>query len=181
MTHLTHDDLVLHFYGETPAAAAAGTDAHLASCAACHAEFARLQQVLAMVDHQRGAVLRIDADDLDLGARTQVEDAAAAVGMGAHQRMHHLGHLVVPVGVAHLLALHQAAGGLLLVFPGQAVARAQAQQLALAVGRQGVPGGGGAGEQGVAEGAAVGAARNLETVQQGVHRRYRLVGAVRVP
>lgn len=50
MIHLSHDDLVLHYYGETPAGDAAHADAHLASCAECHAAFARLQQVLALVD-----------------------------------------------------------------------------------------------------------------------------------
>jgi hypothetical protein len=47
--HLTHDDLVLHYYGES-AADAARIDAHLASCRDCGEAFARLQRTLALVD-----------------------------------------------------------------------------------------------------------------------------------
>jgi hypothetical protein len=50
MTHLTHDDLVLHYYGETPAADEPAVDVHLGACEECQAAFARLQQVLALVD-----------------------------------------------------------------------------------------------------------------------------------
>jgi predicted anti-sigma-YlaC factor YlaD len=47
--HLSHDDLVLHYYGD------AGTDArrfdaHLADCAACRDALARLGRALALVD-----------------------------------------------------------------------------------------------------------------------------------
>lgn len=47
--HLTHDDAVLHFYGDSGRAAAA-IDAHLASCAACRDAFARLRDTLAAVE-----------------------------------------------------------------------------------------------------------------------------------
>lgn len=46
-THVKEEDLILHFYGEP---AGGHVDAHLASCAACREEFARLRQVLSMVD-----------------------------------------------------------------------------------------------------------------------------------
>lgn len=48
--HLQDDDLVLHYYGELDAAADADASAHLASCAACHASYTRLQRVLAAVE-----------------------------------------------------------------------------------------------------------------------------------
>jgi hypothetical protein len=47
--HLTEEDLILHFYGESPDAAR--VEPHLAACAACRHELARLQQVLALVDN----------------------------------------------------------------------------------------------------------------------------------
>jgi hypothetical protein len=50
MTHLTEDELVLHYYGEMDAPAEEQATAHLAGCAACHGEYARLQRVMALVD-----------------------------------------------------------------------------------------------------------------------------------
>src|SRR5688572_20412302 len=50
MTHLDDDHLVLHFYGELDAPAAARTDTHLASCDDCRASYVRLQRVMAAVD-----------------------------------------------------------------------------------------------------------------------------------
>jgi hypothetical protein len=47
-THVTEEDLVLHFYGEAPDETRIET--HLASCATCQDEYARLNRVLAMVD-----------------------------------------------------------------------------------------------------------------------------------
>lgn len=47
--HLTHDEAVLHFYGDTGPRAAA-IDAHLASCPACRDAFARLRYALAAVE-----------------------------------------------------------------------------------------------------------------------------------
>jgi anti-sigma factor RsiW len=49
-THLTEDELVLHYYGEMadPDEAAAG--AHLASCEICRREYLGLQRTLALVD-----------------------------------------------------------------------------------------------------------------------------------
>ena len=48
-THLTDDELILHFYGED-AADAGRVDAHLASCADCHANWSTLQRTMQMVD-----------------------------------------------------------------------------------------------------------------------------------
>ena len=45
--HLSEDDLILHFYGEPTGS---GVEHHLASCGACRDEFARLRQVLALMD-----------------------------------------------------------------------------------------------------------------------------------
>ena len=48
--HLQDDDLVLHYYGEMTDPQEAQTSAHLGQCTACHANYRRLQQVLAAVD-----------------------------------------------------------------------------------------------------------------------------------
>jgi hypothetical protein len=44
--HLTDDDLVLHYYGEGVTRA----ESHLTACAACQANFTRLQRVMALID-----------------------------------------------------------------------------------------------------------------------------------
>jgi hypothetical protein len=49
-THLTDDDLVLHYYGEMTDADETRAASHLSSCADCHASYRRLQRVLAFVD-----------------------------------------------------------------------------------------------------------------------------------
>ncbi len=48
--HLNDDDLVLHYYGEMPAADEARAESHLAACDACQANYTRLQRVMAFVD-----------------------------------------------------------------------------------------------------------------------------------
>lgn len=48
--HLTDDDLVLHYYGEMPAPEEARAESHLAACAACQANYTKLQRVMAFVD-----------------------------------------------------------------------------------------------------------------------------------
>ena len=53
-THLTEDDLVLHYYGELSRADEAAAAAHLDACRACHAEYRQLQRVLGVLDE--GAV-----------------------------------------------------------------------------------------------------------------------------
>lgn len=49
-THLTEDDLVLHYYGEMADADETRAVSHLSACADCHASYRRLQRVLAVVD-----------------------------------------------------------------------------------------------------------------------------------
>lgn len=48
--HLNDDDLVLHYYGEMPAADERRAESHLAGCASCQADYAKLQRVMALVD-----------------------------------------------------------------------------------------------------------------------------------
>jgi anti-sigma factor RsiW len=48
--HLTDDDLVLHYYGEMPAADEARAESHLSGCAACQTNYTKLQRVMAFVD-----------------------------------------------------------------------------------------------------------------------------------
>jgi hypothetical protein len=48
--HLHEDDLVLHYYGEMPAADEARAASHLASCGDCQRSYASLQRVMAFVD-----------------------------------------------------------------------------------------------------------------------------------
>ena len=57
MNHLSEQDLVLHFYAELDAPAAAGVDRHLAECAACRGNYVRLQRVMATVDTMPDPVL----------------------------------------------------------------------------------------------------------------------------
>ena len=52
--HLNDDDLVLHYYGEMPAADENRAGSHLAACAACQANYAKLQRVMAFVDSAPG-------------------------------------------------------------------------------------------------------------------------------
>jgi hypothetical protein len=47
-THVTDEDLILHFYGEAPEPAR--IESHLASCGTCRDEYTRLNRVLALVD-----------------------------------------------------------------------------------------------------------------------------------
>jgi hypothetical protein len=49
-THLTEDDMVLHYYGEMDAAAEDAATAHLGSCGACQDAYTRLQRVMAAID-----------------------------------------------------------------------------------------------------------------------------------
>lgn len=50
MTHLSEEDMVLHYYGEMDAAEEAHAGVHLADCRACHASYTTLQRVLAAVE-----------------------------------------------------------------------------------------------------------------------------------
>jgi len=51
-THLTDDELVLHYYGELTGSDETSATAHLADCSQCHESFTRLQRVLAVVDER---------------------------------------------------------------------------------------------------------------------------------
>jgi anti-sigma factor RsiW len=48
--HLNDDDLVLHYYGEMPAADERRAESHLAACGDCQGSYAKLQRVMAFVD-----------------------------------------------------------------------------------------------------------------------------------
>ena len=50
ITHITEDDLVLHYYGEMADADEGGVAAHLGSCAVCAENYRRLQRVLSAVE-----------------------------------------------------------------------------------------------------------------------------------
>jgi anti-sigma factor RsiW len=49
-THLSEDELILHYYGETEAADDARVESHLASCAECRLANQQLRQVMTLVD-----------------------------------------------------------------------------------------------------------------------------------
>jgi hypothetical protein len=49
-THLTEDELILHYYGETDRADVSHVESHLASCAECQLANNKLARVMAMVD-----------------------------------------------------------------------------------------------------------------------------------
>jgi hypothetical protein len=55
--HLTSDDLVLHFYGEMDRAAEDAACRHLAECADCRRDFARLERTLELVSDMPAPVL----------------------------------------------------------------------------------------------------------------------------
>ena len=44
--HLQDDELVLHYYGEMPAAEEHDAGVHLSSCEACQVNYAKLQRVM---------------------------------------------------------------------------------------------------------------------------------------
>ena len=49
-THLTEDELILHYYGETERADESRVESHLASCAECRFANQQLRQVMTLVD-----------------------------------------------------------------------------------------------------------------------------------
>jgi hypothetical protein len=49
-THLSEDELILHYYGETDRADEARLESHLASCVECQAANQQLRRVMTMVD-----------------------------------------------------------------------------------------------------------------------------------
>jgi hypothetical protein len=77
--HLTDDDLVLHYYGEMPAADEARAESHLAACGGCQANYTRLQRVMAFVDSAPAA----DAPDgFERTAWARLEPALGAPDRG---------------------------------------------------------------------------------------------------
>jgi hypothetical protein len=54
--HLTDDDLILHYYGETSPGDERQTAGHLQECGLCRAEYTRLQRVLASIDERSVAM-----------------------------------------------------------------------------------------------------------------------------
>ena len=54
--HLTEDELILHYYGETAPAHEQRAAAHLEACGPCRGEYVRLQQVLGVIDESAVAV-----------------------------------------------------------------------------------------------------------------------------
>jgi hypothetical protein len=54
--HLTEDELILHYYGETAPAQKQRAAAHLEACGPCRGEYVRLQQVLEVIDESAVAV-----------------------------------------------------------------------------------------------------------------------------
>jgi hypothetical protein len=54
MSHLTEEELILHFYGETDRKDEARVEAHLASCGQCRAQQAAIKRVLHLDQHQAG-------------------------------------------------------------------------------------------------------------------------------
>jgi hypothetical protein len=51
-THLTEEELVLHYYGELHGSDESRTVTHLSTCSTCHENFRQLQRVLAVVDER---------------------------------------------------------------------------------------------------------------------------------
>ena len=54
--HLTDDELILHYYGETAPDDEPRAAGHLQQCAPCRAEYARLQRVLGSIDESSVAI-----------------------------------------------------------------------------------------------------------------------------
>ena len=54
--HLTEDELILHYYGETAPAHEQRAAAHLEACGPCRGEYVRLQQVLGVIDESAVAM-----------------------------------------------------------------------------------------------------------------------------
>ena len=51
-SHISQDDLILHYYGELASGAKTNAEAHLRDCAECKAELAKLGQVLSAVNEE---------------------------------------------------------------------------------------------------------------------------------
>jgi hypothetical protein len=51
-SHISQDDLVLHYYGELAGATKTNAEQHLSECSECQAEFAKLGQILSAVNEE---------------------------------------------------------------------------------------------------------------------------------
>ena len=74
-THLTDDDLVLHFYGEMDDSAESEARTHLSGCAECRRSYTKLQRVLAAVDAMPAPAL---ADGFERVVWARLESALPA-------------------------------------------------------------------------------------------------------
>ena len=71
-SHLSEDELVLHYYGDMPAADEAAASAHLQACATCRQEYTVLQRVLGAVDDSALAPAELPASfDATVWARLE--------------------------------------------------------------------------------------------------------------
>ena len=77
--HLNDDDLVLHYYGEMPAAEDARAESHLGACGECQSSYARLQRVMALVDSAPAAEA---PDGFERTAWARLEPALQRPGRG---------------------------------------------------------------------------------------------------
>lgn len=78
--HLNEDDLVLHYYGEMPAADEQRATTHLAGCGDCQESYTKLQRVMAFVD----SAPAVDAPEgFERVAWARLEPALSSSGRGA--------------------------------------------------------------------------------------------------
>jgi len=78
--HLNEDELVLHYYGEVPAAEEGRATAHLAACSDCQQNYTTLQRVMAFVDSAPAVEA---APGFERIAWARLEPALASSGRGA--------------------------------------------------------------------------------------------------
>jgi hypothetical protein len=71
MTHVTEQDLVLHYYGELQGADERSVASHLSGCAACRHDFTRLQRVLGTIDESALALELPDGFERTVWARLE--------------------------------------------------------------------------------------------------------------
>ena len=69
--HLTDDDLILHYYGETSPGDERQIAGHLQQCGLCRAEYTRLQRVLASIDERSVTVDPGPAFEREVWARLE--------------------------------------------------------------------------------------------------------------
>jgi anti-sigma factor RsiW len=81
MNHPTDDELLLLAYDELPASRAAEAEAHLATCSACHGQFAAMARARAATNWARAGTGAGALDPRD--RRRSVRLKAAVVGLAA--------------------------------------------------------------------------------------------------